>query len=160
MVNNKHQAVIDYLVTCPTIQDSPLFFNFINAQDGTNQFLTVSNDEYTSTKYIDGSVQKIYTFTILTFKSVNDIEIVQIPGYKNENLSDMEDVQALIDWIQEQEEIHNYPDFGENCIVESIKTTTEEPNFDGIDEQVEPNLAVYSTSIQISYLDISKQLWR
>ena len=160
MVNNKHQAVIDYLVTCPTMQDSPLFFNFINAQDGTNQFLTVSNDEYTSTKYIDGSVQKIYTFTILTFKSVNDIEIVQIPGYKNENLSDMEDVQALIDWIQEQEEIHNYPDFGENCIVESIKTTTEEPNFDGIDEQVEPNLAVYSTSIQISYLDISKQLWR
>lgn len=160
MVNNKHQAVIDYLVTCPTIQDSPLYFNFINAQDGTNQFLTVSNDEYTSTKYIDGSVQKIYTFTILTFKSVNDIEIVQIPGYKNENLSDMEDVQALIDWIQEQEEIHNYPDFGENCIVESIKTTTEEPNFDGIDEQVEPNLAVYSTSIQISYLDISKQLWR
>lgn len=160
MVNNKHQAVIDYLVTCPAIQDSPLFFNFINAQDGTNQFLTVSNDEYTSTKYIDGSVQKIYTFTILTFKSVNDIEIVQIPGYKNENLSDMEDVQALIDWIQEQEEIHNYPDFGESCIVESIKTTTEEPNFDGIDEQVEPNLAVYSTSIQISYLDISKQLWR
>lgn len=160
MVNNKHQAVIDYLVTCPAIQDSPLFFNFINAQDGTNQFLTVSNDEYTSTKYIDGSVQKIYTFTILTFKSVNDIEIVQIPGYQNENVSDMEDVQALIDWIQEQEEIHNYPDFGENCIVESIKTTTEEPNFDGIDEQVEPNLAVYSTSIQISYLDISKQLWR
>lgn len=160
MVNNKHQAVIDYLVTCPAIQDSPLFFNFINAQDGTNQFLTVSNDEYTSTKYIDGSVQKIYTFTILTFKSVNDIEIVQIPGYQNENVSDMEDVQALINWIQEQEEIHNYPDFGENCIVESIKTTTEEPNFDGIDEQVEPNLAVYSTSIQISYLDISKQLWR
>lgn len=160
MVNNKHQAVIDYLVTCPAIQDSPLFFNFINAQDGTNQFLTVSNDEYTSTKYIDGSVQKIYTFTILTFKSVNDIEIVRIPGYQNENVSDMEDVQALIDWIQEQEEIHNYPDFGENCIVESIKTTTEEPNFDGIDEQVEPNLAVYSTSIQISYLDISKQLWR
>ena len=160
MVNNKHQAVIDYLVTCPTIQDSPLFFNFINAQDGTNQFLTVSNDEYTSTKYIDGSVQKIYTFTILTFKSVNDREIVRIPGYQNENVSDMEDVQALIDWIQEQEEIHNYPDFGENCIVESIKTTTEEPNFDGIDEQVEPNLAVYSTSIQISYLDISKQLWR
>ena len=160
MVNNKHQAVIDYLVTCPTIQDSPLFFNFINAQDGTNQFLTVSNDEYTSTKYIDGSVQKIYTFTILTFKSVNDIEVIQIPGYQNENLSDMEDVQALIDWIQEQEEIHNYPNFGENCIVESIKTTTEEPSFDGIDEQVEPNLAVYSTSIQISYLDISKQLWR
>ena len=160
MINSKHQAVIDYLVTCPAIQNSPLFFNFINAQDGTNQFLTVSNDEYTSTKYIDGSVQKIYTFTILTFKSTNDIEIVQIPGYQNENLSDMEDVQALIDWIQEQEEIHNYPDFGENCIVESIKTTTEEPNFDGIDEQVEPNLAVYSTSIQISYLDISKQLWR
>lgn len=157
---DKNQAVIDYLITCPSILNSPLYFNFINAKDSTNQFLTVSNDDYTSTKYIDGSVKRIYTFTILTFKSTAEIAVVKLSGYPNENLSDMSDIQALIDWIKEQDELQNFPNFGENCIVESIKPTTNEPNFDGIDEQVTPPLAVYSTSIQIEYLDISKQLWR
>ena len=157
---NKNQAVIDYIITCPTILNSPLYFNFINAKNDTNQLLTVSNDQYTNVSYIDGSVKRIYTFTILTFKSAADIAVVKASGYPNENLSDMHDIQALIDWIKEQEELHNYPDFGEDCIVESIAPTTDEPNFDGIDEQVSPPLAVYSTSIQIEYLDISKKIWR
>lgn len=160
MIVNKNQAVIDYIITCPTIYNSPLYFNFINAQNGTNQFLTVSNDQYTNTSYIDGSVKRLYTFTILTFKSAADIALVALPNYPNENISDMHDVQSLIDWIKEQNELQNFPDFGEDCIVESIKPTTDEPNFDGIDEQVQPPLAVYSTSIQIEYLDISKKIWR
>ena len=160
MTINKNQAVIDYIITCPTILNSPLYFNFINAKNDTNQLLTVSNDQYTNVSYIDGSVKRIYTFTILTFKSAADIAVVKASGYPNENLSDMHDIQALIDWIKEQEELHNYPDFGEDCIVESIAPTTDEPNFDGIDEQVSPPLAVYSTSIQIEYLDISKKIWR
>lgn len=160
MAINKNQAVIDYLITCPTILNSPLYFNFINAKNDTNQLLTVSNDQYTNVSYIDGSVKRIYTFTILTFKSAADIAVVKASGYPNENLSDMHDIQALIDWIKEQEELHNYPNFGEDCIVESIAPTTDEPNFDGIDEQVSPPLAVYSTSIQIEYLDISKKIWR
>ena len=160
MAVNKNQAVIDYIITCPTILNSPLYFNFINAKDNTNQFFTESNDAYTNTTYIDGSVKRIYTFTILTFKSAADIAVVKLSGYENENLSDMHDIQALIDWIQEQNEVHNYPDFGEDCIVESITATTNEPKFEGIDEQVTPPLAVYSTSIQIEYLDTSKKIWR
>jgi len=157
---DKHQAVIDYLINCPNILNSPLYFNFINAEDNTNQFLTKSNDKYTNTKYIDGSVGKLYTFTIITFKSVNDIAIVKLPDYPNENVSDMTDIQGLIEWINEQDELRNFPNFGEDCIVEAISTTTDEPTFDGIDEQTEPNLAVYSITIQIEYIDISKRLWR
>ena len=157
---NKNQAVIDYLVTCPTIYNSPLYFNFINAKDNTNQFFTESNDQYTNITYIDGTVKRLYTFTILTFKSAADIAVVKLSGYENENLSDMHDIQALIDWVQAQENIHNYPDFGEDCIVESIMATTNEPKFEGIDEQVEPPLAVYSTSIRIEYLDTSNKIWR
>lgn len=160
MAVNKNQAVIDYIITCPTILNSPLYFNFINAKNDTNQFFTESNDQYTNTTYIDGSVKRVYTFTILTFKSAADIAVVKLSGYENENLSDMHDIQALIDWIQEQNDVHNYPNFGEDCIVESIMATTNEPKFEGIDEQTSPPLAVYSTSIQIEYLDISKKIWR
>ena len=157
---NKHQAVIDYIITCPTILNSPLYLNFINEKNDTNQFFTNSTDSYTNRSYVDGSVEKIYTFTILTFKSAADTAVVKMSGYENENLSDMSDVQNLIEWITEQNRLRNFPDFGEDCIIDSIETTTEEPKFDGIDDQVSPPLAVYSTSIQIKYIDISDKIWR
>ena len=160
MAVNKHQAVVDYNITCPTILNSQLYFNFINAKNDTNQFFTNSTDSYTNRNYVDGSVEKIYTFTILTFKSAADTAVVKMSGYENENLSDMSDVQNLIEWITEQNKLRNFPDFGEDCIIDSIETTTEEPKFEGINDQVSPPLAVYSTSIQIKYIDISNQLWR
>lgn len=157
---DKNQAVIDYIIQCPTIQNSPLYFNFINAQDDTNQFVTQSNDRYVSRQYVDGSVLKVYSFTIITYKSTADIAVVQMNGYPNENVSDMSDIQALIDWIREQNELHNYPNFGEDCLVDEIHTNTENPRFDGIDDQVSPPLAVYSITIEIQYLDVSKKIWR
>lgn len=160
MATNKNQAVIDYIITCPTILNSPLYFNFINAKDDTNQLFTESTDTYTNKPFIDGSVEKLYTFTIITYKSAADIAVVKQSGYENENLSDMSDIQNLIDWITEQNDVRNFPDFGEDCIIDSISTTTEQPKFEGIDEQISPPLAVYSTSIQIKYIDTSKKLWR
>ena len=157
---DKNQAVVDYLIQCPQILNSPLYFNFINAKDDSNQFLTVSSDRYSNTTFIDGSVEKIYTFTIITYKSAADIAVVKVEGVFNENILDMSDIQALIDWVKEQDDIHNYPNFGEDCIIDSIKPTTDNPNFDGIDEQISPPLAVYSTSFEIRYIDISKKLWR
>lgn len=157
---DKNQAVVDYLITCPTIQNSPLYFNFINAKNDTNQFLTSSSDMYTNTKYIDGSVGKLYRFSILTFKSAADIAVPKIEGYENENMADMAAIQNLIDWIKEQEELKNYPNFGENCEIDEILTTSDSPSFDGIDEQVSPPLAVYRVTIQISYIDKSKMIWR
>ena len=157
---DKNQAVIDYLLTCPQIKNSPLYFNFINAKDNSNQFVTVSNDQYSNRSFIDGSVSKIYTFTIITFKSTVEIAIPKLPGYQNENMSDMAAIQTLIDWVKEQDELNNFPNFGDDCIIDSIFPTTDAPNFDGIDEEVSPALAVYSTSFQIQYVDISKKLWR
>lgn len=157
---DKNQAVINYIIQCPEIVNSPLYFNFLNANDGTAQLLTQSNERYASKRYIDGSVLKIYSFTIVIAKSTADIAVVKLEGYPNENISDMADIQSLIDWIQEQEDLHNYPNFGEDCLVEEISTTSENPHFDGIDEQVSPPLAIYSVTIEIKYLDISKKVWR
>jgi len=157
---DKNQAVINYIIQCPTILNSPLYFNFINVQDDTNQFVTQSNDRYASRQYIDGSVLKIYSFTIILYKSAADIAVVKMDGFPNENISDMSDIQALIDWIREQKDLQNFPDFGEDCIVEDIYTTTENPSFDGIDDQTSPPLAIYSVTIEIQYLDVSKKIWR
>ena len=157
---DKNQAMINYLITCPTILDSPLYFNFINAKNDTNQFVTISSDLYTNRNYIDGSIGKEYSFTIMTFKSATDIAVVKMEGFENENISDMATIQSLIDWISEQNENRNFPDFGEYCEVDRIYTTTDAPNFEGIDEQVSPPLVVYSTIIRVEYIDKSKIIWR
>lgn len=157
---DKTQAVIEYLLTCPKIEDSPLYFNFINATNEDKQFLTVANDSTLDKAYIDGSVLKRFTFTIIDYRSVAYQEMARYNITANESVEEYLDVQALIDWINGQEDIHNYPDFGKDCIVERIGTASSNPNLNGVDTQANPVLAKYSISIQIDYLDKSKMIWK
>lgn len=157
---DKNQAVIDFLVQCPQIRDNPLFFNFINAKDDNKQIATVSNDRSLNQSFVDGSVLKRYTFSLIDFKSVAYMAIVKQEGYVNENVEDMMDTQSIIDWVEQQADERNYPDFGEDCIIDSMRTTTTNPNLNGVDTSVTPALAKYSISIQIDYLDISKVIWK
>lgn len=156
---DKNKAVISYLLQCEDIYNSPLYFNLIDAKDNTIQMLTTTEDKMMSKPYIDGSVLKRYTFNLITFKSISDMAIVKPLGtdeYPNENVDELQDVQKLLDWIIEQEDLKNYPDFGEDCIIDKIDTTTDTPNFNGINTEMTPPLAMYSISIVIEYLDISK----
>lgn len=156
---NKNQAVIDYLLTCPDIQNTPLYFNFTSAENDNTEFITNANDIVTHQPYIDGSVDKLYTFTLIKFKSVSYNPVVTEIGYTDENVDDMDDVQKLIDWVNEQNEVRNYPNFGADCIIDQIEALSENPNLDSIDTTLTPALAKYSISIRIEYLDIKKKLW-
>lgn len=157
---DKNKAIIDFLITCPQIYESPLYFNFVNANDSDKQIVTMASDRYTNKPYIDGSVNKQYSLTILDFRSISDMAVVKMSGYDSENVIDLSDVQALIDWISEQNELKNFPNFGEDCIIEQMYTTTEEPKFEGINDELSPPLAMYSITIRIEYTDVSKVLWR
>lgn len=156
---DKNQAVIDFLIACPNIHDNPLYFNLINAQDDAKQFITSSNDIATMQRFIDGSVLKTYTFTLIDFKSVTFNPVVKLEDYQNENVYDMANVQEIITWINEQAELRNYPDFGPDCVVENMQVTTENPTLNYIDASMSPPLAKYSFTIRIDYLDKSKMLW-
>lgn len=156
---NKEQAVIDFLRSCPAIAENPLFFNFINAKSDNRQLITTGNDKSTNKTYIDGSVLKRYTFTVIDFKSVTYQAIVHSPGHMNENVEEFIDVQALIDWVNEKADAHEYPYFGDKCEIESMKVLTDSPVLNGTDTQVKPALAKYSFSIQIEYVDTSRALY-
>lgn len=156
---DKTQAVIEYLLTCPQITDSPLYFNFVNAKDEDKQFVTVANERTLHKPFIDGSVSKRFTFTIIDYRSVAYQEMARLNITANESVEEYLDVQALIDWINEQEDLKHYPDFGTDCIVERIGTASDNPNLNGVDTQSNPALAKYSISIQIDYIDYSKKIW-
>ena len=156
---DKNKAVIDFLIQCPAIQNSPLYFNFTQAEDENKQFITTSNDKNMNKVYVDGSVKKQYTFTIIDYRSVayqaipKDSTLIEA----NENVEELLDVQSIIDWINEQADAENYPDFGEDCFIDDMRTLMDNPHTNGVDTSLTPALAKYSISVQIDYIDYSKR---
>lgn len=157
---DKNQAIIDFISTCPQIANNPLFFNFINAKNENKQIITVANDTATNKPYIDGSVMKRYTFTLVDFKSISYNPVVKLSGYSNENVDEILDTQTIIDWINEQADLRNYPNFGEDCMIDDMRVASNEPLLNGVDTTVSPQLAQYGLTIYIDYIDYSKKLWR
>lgn len=156
---DKNQAIIDFLLNCPQLQENPLFFNAIEAQDNDKQIVTQSVDRMLNEHYVDGSVMRRFTFSIIDFRSMVYQPVPKVEGYTSENVEEMLDVQSIMDWINEQADSDIFPDFGEDCQIDSMKTTSDTPNLNGVDTSISPALAKYSMSIQIDYLDTSKAVW-
>ena len=156
---DKNQAVIDFLITCPAIENNPLYFNFLHADDGNKQLLSTGNDKLMNKTFIDGSVAKRFTFTIIDYRSVAYQAVVKQAGYTNENVEELLDVQGIADWIEEQNDLRNFPDFGSTCDIDEMHTLTDNPNVNGVDTSINPALAKYSISIQIDYVDNSRAIY-
>lgn len=157
---DKNQAIINFLLQCPTVAANPVFFNFINGKDDDKQIVTQSTDKALNRAYIDGSVSKRFTFTLLDFRSVSYEPLPRIAGKTSENVEEMFDVQGIVDWIEEQADLRNYPNFGDTCQIDSMQTTSDTPSLNGVDTSVTPALAKYSITIQIDYIDLSKSVWQ
>ncbi len=157
---DKNKAIVDFIMTCPYIQNNPLFYNFGKAEADNRQLVTLANDVKTNQKFIDGSVKKKYTFTIIDYKSVSNVALTTRVGATNENIESAFEAQQLIDWVEEQSEARNYPDFGEDCTIDDMVVVTDQPNLNGIDKAVTPALAKYSISIRIDYIDYSEAIWK
>jgi hypothetical protein len=154
---DKNQSMIEFLQTCPTIKGNPLFFNFGTVEDNAHQANTKSDDVSLHRPYVDGSVAKRYTFSIDSFKTVAHNPVVQ--GYSDENITELEEVQKVLDWINTQDDLQIFPDFGSDCFVEKMTTLTTRPELVGVDTSSNPPMAIYRISIQIDYIDNSKKLW-
>lgn len=158
-MSDKNAAVIEFLLECPQLKNNKTFFNIVKETNDSKQIVTVANDRVMHRPYIDGSVLKRYTFTIIDFRSMMPRPLVENNVESDENVEKLFDVQSIIDWVNEQADLRNYPDFGVNCVIDSMYTTTDNPNLNGIDHSVTPALAKYSVSIIIEYIDFSKRIW-
>ena len=157
---DKNQAVIDFLIQCPQVAGNPLFFNAITAEDNSNGIVTIANDKALDTPYIDGSVLKQFSFSLIAFKSVSYEPVPKAVLYTSENVDDLADVQSISDWVDEQNENRNYPDFGTDCVIDDMEMSSDVPSLNGIDTSVMPALAKYSFTINVNYLDITKKIFK
>ena len=153
---DKNKVMIEFLRNCPVIDKNPLYFNFGNIEDNSYQIVTESNDTSLSQPYIDGSILKRYTFYIDCFKTIAYNKVIK--GYQDENLYDISEVQAILDWVNEQDKNKIYPDFGEDCLIDSMQSTTESPDVLSVEDTTTSPIAVYRISIQIDYIDNTQKL--
>lgn len=158
MATDKNKATIAFIANYGGIATSPIFVNLINATDNDVQILTSSNEKYLNKPFVDGSVKKQYTFSIVVTKTITNLALLK-DGIVGENIDDLAEMQAFMDWVNEQGENQNYPDFGEDCVIEEMHTTAENPSIDGINSEISPPLALYSMDIRIDYIDYSKVIW-
>lgn len=157
MNDDKTKRMIEFLQSCPVIQQNPLFFNFGNVEDNAHQVTINSDDVDLQRPYIDGSVLKRYTCVIDSFKSVSSVPLVS--GDTDENVEDFSEVQSILDWINDQGDVNLYPDFGEGCNIDSMKTLSTKPTLVGIESTLNPPVAIYRIVVQIDYVDSTKRLW-
>lgn len=155
---DKTLAMVAFLQQCPQVQQNPSFFNFADAKNDYKQMVASSNDKSLNKTFIDGSVLKRFTMTLIDYKSVAYRAMVS--NKQDENMEKFVQVQDIIDWVTEQAEGRNFPDFGEDCIIEEMKVLTEQPSLNGIDRNINPPLAKYSMAIQIDYIDSSKVIYK
>ena len=155
---DKNKAVLEFIANYDGIETSPIFVNFMRANDDDIQFITDSNEKTLDKKFIDGSVMKRYTFSLIITKSITDMAIAK-DIMVNENIDDIADLQRFMDWVNDQGEMFNFPDFGEACSIEEMHTVAENPDLTGVNTEVTPALALYSIEIRIDYIDYSRTVW-
>ena len=69
-------------------------------------------------------------------------------------------MQAILDWVNEQDKNKIYPDFGEDYLIDSMQSTTESPDLHSVEDTTTSPIAVYRISIQIDYIDNTQKLWK
>lgn len=125
-MNNKHQAMVEYILQNETIKN---FFYLVNAVQNNSITLTpVYSDEVVS-QYIDGTAQRQYDFAVAIYRDISDV------ACDTENLVSMSEAQRFMDWIDAQDRAHNYPDFGLDCTVTRIRNLQDMPSVAGQDER-------------------------
>lgn len=139
---SKHDAVKAYFE--PKIEElagSMLNFNFSPESPDKFSFITNYSDKVRKS-YITGDKEKEYGFSIIIVKPYSSDE-------DDLNIEAMNFAQAFMDWLDEQSDKGEYPDFGEKCTIEKMENLQNMPNLSGVN--YEAGLARYMIQARIIY---------
>lgn len=136
---NKTEAVYNWLKSYDGFNN--LYFNFSIDKNNTSVMIPSPSD-YLLYEDISGVMLRNYIFSVSHFK-----HLTYLPN--KENIDNMEEVQKFLDWIYNQNKIHNYPEFPESCNIDYIKNINNIPKL----SKTNNNLVMFYTQIQIQYTE-------
>ena len=99
-------------------------------------------------KYITGEVLKEDGFTIVIVKSYSSCQ-------DDLNLEAMNFAQAFMDWLDQQNDSKDFPDFGEDCAVQKTENLQNMPNLSGVNQ--DGTMARYMIQARVIYKERKKR---
>lgn len=139
----KHEAVKAYFG--PKIMElagNVLNFNF--SPESADEFALITNySDKVVKEFITGDTRKAYGFTVIIIKNYSTFA-------DDCNLDAMNFAQGFMDWIESQNRLKVYPDFGD-CEVEKMEVLQNMPNLAGVNKDA--GLARYMIQARILYME-------
>lgn len=145
---NLNQKTIEWLKQNPDI--GKLYTIFGEEKAGAVIFTPVMDRPFEN-KYIDGSFRRAFTIALNTFQTISRHTVDSVAPEITQNIEKFFKVENIIEWIEEQHESHNFPDFTPYEI-EEIQILARNPNMAG--QSLE--LVRYMCQFRILYMDYTK----
>ena len=138
---NRYQAITNWLT-----EYVPYYsWIYFNVSSSTPDELSVSSvqNERVLEEYIDGTRTVEFPFAITLAKEYDT-------GTSDINLDAIQEFENISAWIEEQNEIENYPDFGDNITIEKIEVLETVPS---VSVDNETGVAKYMAQYLITYME-------
>lgn len=137
----RHEAVWDWLLTCPYIHD--MFFNFSTVENGGTVLVpTTAFNDTAEQEFVDGSSIRVYEFSIVRFS------VYSTAPNDTKNIDVLVDVEHIAAWIEEQDAAGSYPVFPAGCHILGIEVL---PSTGGYVSAWDESGAKYMLQIRIRY---------
>lgn len=138
---NRYQAITNWLT-----EYVPYYsWIYFNVSSSTPDELSVSSvqNERVLEEYIDGTRTVEFPFAITLAKEYDT-------GTSDINLDAIQEFENISAWIEEQNEIENYPDFGDNITIEKIEVLETVPS---VSVDNETGVAKYMAQYLVTYME-------
>jgi len=132
-----HQAVWNWLQTCPHIAD--LFFNISMTDDGDTQLVP---SETVKATYIDGSSERYYDVALNRYVALSD------NPNDTTNIDMTDEFEKVTDWIRDQFEKGNLPVFPTGMTINTVEII---PSESGFMVSQDENIGKYMLQFRIEY---------
>lgn len=144
---SKHEAVREYFSDkIQELTSSALGFNY--SPDTESVAIIPQYSDRNVRDYINGDRQRQYSFSFIIVRpySSDPLDVL--------NTEAMELGQAFMDWIEQQDEAGDYPDFGEGCEVERMEVLQNMPNLASVNAK--EGIARYMIQGRIIYREYAE----
>ena len=118
-----------------------LYFNSTPVELGTTSMNTLPSSQ--TKQFVDGSKNVVLLFTIRMVKSYDE-------GTSDINMEALDESCQFTNWIKEQNDSLNYPEFGDKMYVKEIKVLSTVPSL-AVNQTAQ--LAQYSFNARLVYRD-------
>ena len=138
---NKYNEIIEWFKQYTPLH-TWIYFNAFPVEPDTVSVSNVPNERELDS-FIDGSRRIELPFTLSLAKEF-DI------GTSDINLEAMEEFENINEWVENQNAIRNFPDFGNNVLMEKVEVLETSPAV-SVDNQNQ--IAKYQGQFKITYLE-------